>query len=235
MTTVRIAKRFNGPPHSGNGGYVCGSIAKAIGESVRVRLHQPPPLEQDLSVQACKDGEWQVLGNDVIATAMLAEVVADVPAAPAYIEALGVSRHFPGFHQHIFPTCFVCGPQRARGDGLRIFPGSLPGGTVFAAPWLPESSLADSAGKVRAEFIWAALDCPGYFAGVPAGRTALLGDLAVHVDRSVHVDEPCVVIGWPIKADGRKFIAGTALFDGDGERCAVGIATWIELQPTQRS
>ncbi len=232
MTTVRIAKRFNGPAQSGNGGYVCGAIAKAIGESVRVRLHQPPPLEEDMSVRAIKDGEWQVLRNqDIIATATLADVATAVPAAPAYIEALSASKHFPGFQQHNFPTCFVCGPQRARGDGMRIFPGLLPGANVFAAPWLPDSSLIDSSGKVHAEFIWAALDCPGYYAAVPAGRVAMLGDLAVHVDRSVHLDESCVVVGWAIKAAGRKFTVGTALFDEDSERCAVGLATWIELHP----
>jgi hypothetical protein len=51
----------------------------------------------------------------------------------------------------------------------------------------------------------------------------------VHVSRLVHVDEPCVVTGWKISVDGRKYRAGTALFDEDGELCAVGLATWIEL------
>ena len=28
-------------------------------------------------------------------------------------------------HEHPLPTCFVCGPARAKGDGLRIFAGPL--------------------------------------------------------------------------------------------------------------
>jgi hypothetical protein len=59
---------------------------------------------------------------------------------------------------------------------------------------------------------------------------ALLGELAVHVDRRVHVDEPCVIMAWAIETKGRKHRVGTALVDEDGERCALGVATWIELQ-----
>jgi hypothetical protein len=47
------------------------------------------------------------------------------------------------------------------------------------------------------------------------------------VDRLVHIDEPCVVIGWRILLEGRKCHAGTALYDEDCERCAVGVATWV--------
>ena len=44
--------------------------------------------------------------------------------------------------RHPLPMCFVCGPARVHGDGLRIIPGALPPrpdyktGT-FAAPWVP--------------------------------------------------------------------------------------------------
>ena len=123
----------------------------------------------------------------------------------------------------------VDGPERHRGDGLRIFAAAVPGRDIVAAPWLPDASLGDANGKVKPEFIWAALDCPGAFAAIPYGRPALLGEFAVHVSRLVHVDEPCVVTGWKISVDGRKYRAGTALFDEDGELCAFGHATWIEL------
>ena len=49
-----------------------------------------------------------------------------------------------------------------------------------------------------------------------------------HVDRRVHVDEPCVLIGWLIAHRGRKYEVGTALFDEDGEACARARATWVE-------
>ncbi len=51
----------------------------------------------------------------------------------------------------------------------------------------------------------------------------------MHIDRLVHIDEACVIVAWAIGHEGRKYRAGTALFDEDGERCAVGVATWITL------
>ena len=230
-TTLRIDSRFNGPPNTANGGYTCGLIAAAIGESVTVRLYSPPPLDTDLELSnADQSGKWLLkLGDKVIAAATPAQVRAHVPTAPTYIEALEASKHFTGHNQHAYANCFVCGPQRLQGDGLRIFAGKLHDSNVVAAPWLPRTDLGNGQGKVKPEFIWCALDCPGYFASVKPGQNALLGELAVHIDRMVHVEEPCVVIGWQIMIGGRKHKVGTALFDEDGERCAVGVATWIEL------
>ena len=58
----------------------------------------------------------------------------------------------------------------------------------------------------------------------------LLGEMHAHVDRRVHVGEPCTVVAWKIAAEGRRYVAGTALYDEDGEPCARAIATWIELR-----
>lgn len=227
---VQIAARFNGPPDSGNGGYATGMIALAIGEPVGVRLMRPVPMNQDLAIASAGEGRWEArAGSELIATAELRTVQADVPRPPSLVEARGVSQHFTGFSRHIYPTCFVCGPQRAPGDGLRIFPGSVPGTNVFAAPLQPDRSLGDAAGKLCPEFIWAALDCPGYFASANP-KPALLGELAVRVERTPHVGEPCVVTAWRIEGEGRKHRVGTALFDADGQCCALGVATWIELK-----
>ncbi|MGE0115444.1 MAG: hypothetical protein AB7T07_11265 [Steroidobacteraceae bacterium] len=228
---IRIDSRFNGPPDSANGGYVCGLMAAAVNQPLSVRLYKPPPLDTDLRLLFdTVSGKWHLKRDEqLIAAANVSHVHAHVPKPPSYVEALDASVHYTGHQHHIFPSCFVCGPQRAVDDGLRIFAGKLPGSNIVAAPWLPHASLADGSGKVRPEFIWAALDCPGYFASVMPGRTALLGELAVHIDRSVHVDEPCVIIGWQILIEGRKHKVGTALFDEDGERCAVGVATWVEM------
>jgi hypothetical protein len=227
---ITISQRFNGPPDSGNGGYAAGLIAGAIGTDVIVRLMQPLPIDKDLTIAPCDAERWDVRdGAELIATAKISTPQAEVPVSPSYIEALGASKHYAGFAQHAYPTCFVCGPARSRGDGLRIFPGSVPGTGVVAAPWLPDISLDDGSGKVRPEFVWAALDCPGYFGCDLNPRQALLGELSVHIDRLVHIDEPCVVIGWQIAVDGRKHRAGTALFDEEGELCALGVATWIQV------
>jgi hypothetical protein len=118
-----------------------------------------------------------------------------------------------------------------RGDGLRIFAGELGGPKQVAATWVPDVSLSAGDGKVRPEFMSAALDCPGYFAARSDGVPMLLGEYAVHVDRCVHIDEPCIVIGWRIAAHGRKHEVGTALFDYDGDLCARASATWIEIKP----
>jgi hypothetical protein len=230
VTTVSVARRFNGPPSSGNGGYSAGLIATAIGDSIAVRLHQPVPLDRELFVRARDEDRWEIHDDDVlVASARRSDIKADVPTAPSYAEALERSKHYVGFKQHAFPDCFVCGTHRKRHDGLCIFPGAVEGTTLLVAPWLPDETLDNGAGKVKPEFVWAALDCPGYFATAHP-TFALLGEFAVHVDRLVHVDEPCVVIAWPIARDGRKMRAGTALFDEDGVRCAVGVATWIELK-----
>ena len=230
MRSITVARRFNGPPDSGNGGYVCGALAVAAGLDMRVRLAAPPPLDATLRIE--QDGATGVCrlhaGEQLIATGTPARLQLDVPPPPEYVTAVWASQHYAGFREHYFADCFVCGPHRRRGDGLRIFPGQLESGLV-AAPWLPADSLDAGDGKVAAEFHWAALDCPGYFAITPGRRMLLLGEMQAHVDRRVHVGESCTVVGWKIGDDGRKHYAGTAIFDEDGELCARARATWIDV------
>ena len=230
MTTLSIADRFQGPPNSGNGGYVCGLVAATVQADLKVRLLMPPPLDTPLGLVREGDGDWvlaSAAGPVARGAAGLLEL--DVPSPPRYVQAVWASQHYPGFREHAFPDCFVCGPHRRRGDGMRIFPGMLDTGIV-AAPWLPPDTLDAGDGKVAVEFHWAALDCPGYFAVSGSRRVMLLGELQAHIDRRVHVGEPCTVIGWKIGAEGRKHQAGTAIFDEDGELCARGRATWLELK-----
>jgi hypothetical protein len=231
VKTLTIDRRFNGPPDSGNGGYVCGAIAVATGADLRVRLVAPPPLGVPLSIEQDAFGDWELRSDaGPVARGTPSRLQLDVPTAPQYVQAVWASQHYAGFHSHAFPDCFVCGPHRRRGDGLRIFPGMLDSGIV-AAPWLPAESLDGGDGKVAAEFHWAALDCPGYFAVSGGRRLMVLGEMQAHVDRRVHVGEPCTVIGWKVGAADRKHYAGTAIFDEDGELCARAAATWIEVKP----
>jgi hypothetical protein len=230
---IRIDRRFRGPPDSGNGGYVCGCLARLADETVRVRLHRPPPLDVIMHVLPRAPGVFELrFGADLIAETAPSELDfdlgLDVPASPGYEAALHASQQFAGFRAHPFDGCFVCGTRRGRGDGLRIFAGHIDGAPLVAAPWLPDASLAAADGKVAPEFMWAALDCPGWSAASPDGRLMLLGEFTAHVDRRVHVDEPCVIAGWVIRREGRKCEVGTALFDEDGECCARARALWIE-------
>lgn len=126
----------------------------------------------------------------------------------------------------------MCGPARAPGDGLRIFPGPVAGRDLVAAPWTPDASLADGRGAVRPEFLWAALDCPGGWAAIVAdggGAPMLLGELAAHVLGAVRPGEPCVVMGWALGGEGRKRLAGAALLGADGAARAVAHATWVTI------
>jgi hypothetical protein len=233
--TLTIERRFCGPPHSANGGYFAGRVAALVGRSVAVRLLKPPPLELTLTVRTAEDGRLEVLAEtELVAHTREQPLEAPVVSAPEYVAAIEASRHYAGFARHPFPTCFVCGPQRARGDGLRIFPGPMSGSAppLLGAPWVADDSLDGGDGKVRPEFMWAALDCPGgWLAIAPHGRIVLLGELAAHIDRRVHIGERCVVIGWRIASEGRKHETATALFDEDQVLCAYARATWIEPRP----
>jgi hypothetical protein len=225
-----IVRRFRGPPQSGNGGYTSGMLAAAAGTPVEVRLMKPPPLERPLSIREDADGSRLLLldGEEPIASASPTTFELEVPKPPTYAEALAAVSGYEGFREHTYPGCFVCGPERARGDGMRIFASPVDGRKLCAAAWLPDRSLTDADGKVLPEFMWAALDCPGFFASGAAARGALLGLYAARIDRCVQIDAPCVVIGWALGHDGRKHYTGTAIFDGFGEICGRAIATWIE-------
>lgn len=232
MARLTVAERFCGPPGCANGGYFAGLLARHSTELVRVRIEKPIPLQVELDVRNDADGALELLHEGaVLARAAPAAFELAVPPAPDYLHALDASLRFIGFEHHPFPHCFVCGTERARGDGLRIFAGALTGQERVAATWTPDESLSDGDGKVRPEFMSAALDCPGYVAARDDGVPMLLGEYSVHVDRCVHIDEPCIVIGWRIAVRGRVYEVGTALFDHDGDLCARARAVWIEPRP----
>jgi hypothetical protein len=229
VKTLTLHHRYNGPQGSANGGYACGALVVAAGADLRVRLIAPPPLDEALSLSSLESGDWQLESRSgPVAIGTPARLELDVPVPPPYVQAVWASQHYAGFNHHPFPDCFVCGPHRRRGDGLRIFPGMLETGIV-AAPWLPADDLDAGDGKVAVEFHWAALDCPGYFALCAGRRTMVLGEMHAHVDRRVRTGESCRIIGWKLGIDGRKHYAGTAIFDQEGELCARARSTWIEL------
>jgi hypothetical protein len=217
---IVIPRRYRGPSGSGNGGYSCGLVASLLGGgSAEVTLRVPPPLEVPLAVE--RDGErvrvWD--GETLVAEAVPADVDVEPPSV-SWAEAEAASARYAGFDEHEFPECFVCGPARAPGDGLRIFPGEVRPGLV-AAPW--------AAREVAPEIVWATIDCPGAFGAGYAGRgTVLLGRMAARVDRLPDDGERCVALGWKLGVEGRKLFAGTALVGADGRPCAVGRQVWVE-------
>jgi len=228
---LTVAPRFNGPPDSGHGGYVSGLVAGLFDGPVRVRLHRPPPLGRGLAVRRQGEGVTVVDGDAVIATGAPAAIDVAPPGAVGFGEAEAAARGYPGFRDHAFPGCFACGPARAAGDGLRIFPGPVPGRDLVAGPWVPDGSLVDPRGDVRPEFLWAALDCPSGWAAIIAGAgvPTLLGELTAHLLAPVRVGERCVVMGWALGGEGRKRLAGAAILGEDGTPRAVAHATWIVM------
>ena len=58
MQTMTIPRRFRGPPNSGNGGYVCGMLARQIAGAAEVTLRAPPPLETKLDLVEVGTG-WE--------------------------------------------------------------------------------------------------------------------------------------------------------------------------------
>ena len=47
---VKIEAKFQGPPNSGNGGYVCGLLGKHSNLITEVTLRNPAPLEKELII-----------------------------------------------------------------------------------------------------------------------------------------------------------------------------------------
>ena len=235
MASVRIERRFRGPPTTGNGGYVAGLVAAALGGSnCTVTLKSPPPLDHDLTLET-GDATASLFSEDqIVVTASSGPVEIDVPPPPTLAEAQDAEPRFTGHSHHIFPGCFVCGPERDAGDGMRIFPGQLhDSANRVAATWTPDESVVGEDGLVRPEFLWAALDCPGYFATEDKAGLALLGRMSAVIHQSVPAGEPLVVTGWPIDSEGRKHRVGSALHDADGKLIAAATATWITLNEVE--
>jgi hypothetical protein len=190
-----------------------------------------------VDVLAGPDGEVQLTHETtLIATAKPTDLPVTAPAPPSFAEAREASMRYSGFVTHPFPTCFVCGPLRSDGDGLRIFPGTIAGRPLVAAPWVPDGSLADAGGRVRSEFLWAALDCTSCFAflPLPGGATVVLGEISASVHGVVQAGEECVAVGWALGHEGRKHWAGSAVYSSTGAVVGVARTTWIEIAPEKQ-
>jgi hypothetical protein len=218
LESIVIATRFRGPAASGNGGYTCGRVAAFVdADTVEVTLRLPPPLETPLRVE--RNGGVRVFDGDrLVAEAKPSQLALEPPPAPSFAEAAALAAAHPVDPDHPFPGCFTCGPS---GEGLRLNPTPVGDGRVVA-PWRPDESLA--------ELVWAALDCPGAFAVDPgfSRGISVLGRLTARIDEVPEPGDECVVVAWPIGGQGRKLLAGTALYREEN-LLGMALATWITV------
>jgi hypothetical protein len=257
-----VAARFNGPPGSGNGGYVAGLVASRLlaartgairtggipaaamsagagpapaGSTtpVEVTLRRPPPLEVPMRLDGDGDGLRLTAADAVVAEAAPGTLTATPPTTVGVEQAGAAAGRYAGFTAHPFPRCFTCGPERAPADGLRLFPGAVPGldGTT-ACPWVPDASLAGvDTLTMPPEVVWAALDCPGGWTLDLVGRPAVLGRITAEILRPPLVADRHVVMGRLLRQEGRKAYTATALYDPAGTLLARAEQVWIAVDP----
>ncbi|WP_162529724.1 hypothetical protein [Nocardioides caldifontis] len=225
MTQLTIGRRFNGPAHSGNGGCTAGLLAAASGlpGPVTVRLLRPPPLEEPLDVVPTGGGVGLRGADGPVATAATGEVTWSEVEPVAVATARAAEASYAGLTGHPFPTCFVCGPDREVGDGLRLFPGRVAPGKV-AATWEP-------VGAVDESLTWAALDCPSAWSTDLEARPLVLGEMTAQVLSTPQPGTSYVVVGQHVGGEGRKVRTASALFDADGRLLARAEHVWLEIGP----
>ncbi|MEU4191242.1 hypothetical protein AB0E69_05030 [Kribbella sp. NPDC026611] len=236
MSFVQVARRFQGPDRSGNGGYVAGLVGTALAAQLpdaqvpKVTLRVPPPMDRDLSLTAeaagarLTDGDALVADGVPVDGGFLADATIDPVSAE---EARAAEAAYRGLRNHPFPNCFVCGPSNA--GGLQLRPGPIDEGRT-ACTWTPGADLATE-GLVDELFLWAALDCPGGWTIDLDGRPSVLGQLTACIDARPQVGEECVALGRYLGEDGRKTFTASTLYDADGRVLARAKHTWILVDP----
>lgn len=237
--TLTIAPQYNGPPRCGQGGYVSGSLALCLSktEPVSARLHLPTPLGTPLHVKTSHDEALLMAEDKLLVTASLAAPLNHIvpPPCPPHDAVVKASALYRGHEDGaLFTTCFVCGAARKDCDGMHVFAGPLDPQTkdeigVVASHWTPALKHCDKNGMVFPQMIWAALDCPGFFAGYPKGKLALLAQFTCEIIKPLNGKDRATIVGWPINIDGRKSKVGTALYDQSGDLVAKTEGLWVEV------
>lgn len=238
MRDVVIARQFRGPPNSGNGGYVCGVLAKVFDGPATAVLRAIVPLDIPMPTERTDARVTMTNNGALIGEAWPAEESAlpETWAPPTLAEAEAATLRSPTWERPLHPPCFSCSLTREDGDGLRVAVGQVedkPAG-YMAGVWTPHANFADADGLIPDEIVWAALDCPGSIAWMVEGhRVGLLGTMTGEVTRKPKAGEPHIVTAWPLGIEGRKHYAGVALFTADGQRIARGHQVWIGFDPNR--
>ena len=243
---ISIPPRYCGPPDTANGGYLAGKLAGYfnLGSSISISFRAATPLDTVLSVVKAENNQNQVIqimdGEKILAIANTKPLDLVKPTLPNIEKIPKAKMQCAGFKNHPFPECFVCGPDRPLGDGLGIYPGPVSNddsnntfSNIVAAEWELPEELKNSENQIKNEFIWAALDCVSAFANLEKPENQylvpmVLGHLSAKIENPLE-GEKAYVIAWPVKVEGRKAIANSAVFNQQQECIAIGQAVWISL------
>jgi hypothetical protein len=246
--TLQIAPRYNGPPSSGNGGYVAGRLARAVledaglptldGPPVEVTLRSPPPLGTPLTLTR-SDASPPAAQVDAGGVLVAQVRVLDESSSPAVTlpglapvdlaTAREATSRYPGLQEHPFPTCWVCGTGRPPGDGYHLQPGMLDDTTAACVWHVRADQVASQPGSGPAvEAVWAALDCPGGWTTLAQQRIVVLGRVTAVVRGVPEPGEDCVVTGQRFETEGRKTITGTRVVGADGRLLGLARSVWVE-------
>ena len=235
---VLIPRRFNGPPASANGGYVCGLVARYVAGPAEVTLRSPPPLDTSLTLEHREDGRVLLChGGLTVAEGRPASAPdAEPPVRPTVAEAREALRRHPWLGgEHDFRACYVCGAGRH--DGLGLHFGELrstPG--VTAALLIADETVPHDGDGVTCEIAWAALDCPSYVPHLwDADVPSLLGRMRAELLEPIPLGVPVVATGWLLDQDGRKTHTASALLAADGRLLARAQHTWIQPRGALRA
>jgi hypothetical protein len=244
MTTeLRIDRQFRGPTGSGNGGWTAGTLAEHLRSAtghdgpVEVTLRQPPPLDTTLTIESDATTARLIGPDRLVAEAVVAEAVVVEPSALGdpvepvdVVAARAAEADYAGLRHHPYPQCFTCGPDRAEGDGLRVFPGLIAPGRT-ACTWTPHQAMATPDGRLDPEYVWAALDCPGGWTEDLEGRPIVLGRMTAQVFDRPRAGEVHVAVGRQLDVDGRKTRTATTVYDPSGRMIGQATQVWIAVDP----
>ena len=227
MKTITFDKRHEGLGGAVNGGYLTGVLAEAAGtDGLTVWIRRPVPVGEPVNLFA--ENGWAAIRHcdrTLVETTRTSESVSETAFVPVD-EAISAEPSDLGLE--MFADCFVCG--RGAPEGLGVEPRRLEDGR-FAAVWHPATSDLIAGEVVPAEYLHAALDCPGGFAVLTAaGQPALTGSMTDRVDFFPRTDQRLIVVGEAGAADGRKLQAITTIFTESGETVATSEAIWVTLR-----
>jgi hypothetical protein len=90
-----------------------------------------------------------------------------------------------------------------------------------AAPWAPDASLADPAGSLLPEFVWAALDCPQLWSLMTSAprdseERVVTAGMTVRVESTPQAGGRYVILARPMHREDRTIFAGGAVLSEDG-------------------